>query len=103
MATEFFWGKNFKLSITKSMVEIKPQSIEWLNFFGHYPTNWVANFQYSIWQPKQLFFLSHMSAIEGDQKLMNKILNIAQNFMGMIKTNLIIGPIAIVDWMIKIL
>jgi hypothetical protein len=44
-----------------------------------------------------------MSAIEGDQKLMNFFFNIAQNFMGMIKTNLIIGSIAIVNWMIKIL
>jgi hypothetical protein len=44
-----------------------------------------------------------MSTIEGDQKPMNKIFNIAQNFMGMIKTNLIIGSIAIVDWMTKIL
>jgi hypothetical protein len=44
-----------------------------------------------------------MSAIEGDQKFMNKIFNIAKNFLGMIKTNLIIGSIAIVNWMIKIL
>jgi hypothetical protein len=44
-----------------------------------------------------------MYVIEGDQKLMNNFFNIGQTFMGMIKTNLIIGLIAIVDWMIKIL
>jgi hypothetical protein len=60
-----FLGKNFKNSINKLMVEIKPWSIKWLNFlegdlkkFGYSSKNLVAN------------FLSPGLATKSDQKIL---------------------------------
>jgi len=75
-----------------------------LKFFWALPSKLGGQiFDNLVWRPKTINSFCHTSAIKSDQKLMNKFFNIAQNFMGMIKTNSIIGLITIVDWMIKIL